>query len=270
MTVEQWRAPLDEAALRDRVLGAGGFWRRLDVVAETGSTNADLLARAERGEDIDGAVLIAEHQTAGRGRQGRTWSDVPGAVITMSVGVDAASVPTAGWGWVPLATGVAIVDAVTPLGVTAGLKWPNDVLAGDGKLAGILVEVAPTQQSLVIGIGLNVSLRPDEIGVPDATSLVALGVADPDRAAVIERLLSALGRRLAAWRAAGGADAALVADYRARSRTLGMKVRALLPGGRELVGVARDIDGEGRLLVETTETVTVSAGDVVHVHPAGN
>src|SRR6185437_10591866 len=133
--------PLDDQTLRAGVLGAG--WRQLDVVEQTGSTNADLLARAASGADIDGAVLIAEHQTAGRGRQGRGWSAAPRAQISMSVGVPVVDVPVASWGWLTLATGVAVVDAVARVtGVQAGLKWPNDVLAGGGKLAGILAEVA--------------------------------------------------------------------------------------------------------------------------------
>jgi BirA family biotin operon repressor/biotin-[acetyl-CoA-carboxylase] ligase len=81
-------------------------------------------------------VLIAEHQTAGRGRLGRTWTAVPRTQITMSVAVGASDVPVAGWGWLPLATGVAVVDAVSAVaGVDVGVKWPNDVLAGEGKLA---------------------------------------------------------------------------------------------------------------------------------------
>ena len=90
-------------------------------------------------------MLIAEHQTAGRGRHGRAWSAAPRAQITMSVGVSVVDVPTDGWGWLSLATGVAVVDAVSPLidgTATAGLKWPNDVLVDGGKLAGILAEVA--------------------------------------------------------------------------------------------------------------------------------
>jgi BirA family biotin operon repressor/biotin-[acetyl-CoA-carboxylase] ligase len=262
------RVPLDEAALRAGVLD-GPAWQVLDVVDETGSTNSDLIARADRGEPVDGAVLIAEHQTAGRGRQGRSWSAARYAQITMSVGVDAASVPSQAWGWLPLATGVAIVDAVSDLGVTAGLKWPNDVLAGGGKLAGILAEVAPARQAVVIGIGLNVSLRADEVGVPGVTSLVALGVSAPDRQQIVIRLLRELGRRIEAWRRADGADPVLLADYRARSLTLGMPVRAELPGDRAIVGVARDVDEQGRLVIETAgETVTVSAGDIVHLRPA--
>ena len=109
-----------------------GPWR-IDIVAETGSTNADLLARAAAGEDIDGAVLIAESQTAGRGRHGRSWSTPPGSQIALSAGVGVGAVPSEAWGWLPLLTGVAVVDAVAEVtGVTAGLKWPNDVLVGTG------------------------------------------------------------------------------------------------------------------------------------------
>src|SRR3712207_2273480 len=90
--------PLDVVSLRQALTGHGLPWRRLDVVERTGSTNADLLARAGDGEDIAGAVLIAEHQTAGRGRNGRVWAS-PGAQLTMSVGVDGGDVPPDAWGW---------------------------------------------------------------------------------------------------------------------------------------------------------------------------
>jgi BirA family transcriptional regulator, biotin operon repressor / biotin---[acetyl-CoA-carboxylase] ligase len=268
MTAE--RAPLDEATLRAGILGLGApVWQSVEVVAETGSTNSDLIARANGGASIAGAVLIAEHQTAGRGRQGRSWSAARYAQITMSVAIDADGVPTDTWGWLPLATGVAIVDTVTALGVDAGLKWPNDVLAGDGKLAGILAEVAAEQRAVVIGIGLNVSLSGDEVGVAGVTSLVGLGVTAPDRERIIVGLLGELGRRIAAWRGAGGADPELIADYRARSLTLGMPVRAILPGDREIVGVARDVDNQGRLCIDSDgRTTTVAAGDIVHLRPA--
>ncbi|ORB69758.1 biotin--[acetyl-CoA-carboxylase] ligase [Mycobacterium scrofulaceum] len=261
-------APLDQAALRAELIGTGLGWRRLDVVEETGSTNADLLAQAASGADLAGAVLIAEHQTAGRGRQGRGWSATPRTQITMSVGVSVVDVPTAGWGWLPLATGVAVVDTVAPLldGVEVGLKWPNDVLAGlpgsPGKLAGILAEVA--RPVVVIGLGLNVFEAPD--GIEGATSLADLGLASPDRTRVVSALLTELGRRIVAWRAARGADWALAADYRARSLTLGNRVRAHLPGGREVVGLATAVDDQGRLCIDTgAQTVVVSAGDVVHL-----
>ena len=268
MDRDQFRTPLDATALRAELIGTGLGWRQLDVVEETGSTNADLLARAASGTDVAGAVLIAEHQTAGRGRHGRGWSDSPRAQITMSVGVSVVDVPVAGWGWLPLATGVAVVDTVAPLlevaGVQAGLKWPNDVLAGGGKLAGILAEVA--RAVVVIGLGLNVTQTPEEVDGPGATSLLDLGVPAPDRDQLLRALLKELGRRIVAWRAARGADWQLAADYSARSLTIGSRVRAQLPGGREIVGTASGIDDQGRLCLETQgETVVVSAGDVVHL-----
>jgi BirA family transcriptional regulator, biotin operon repressor / biotin---[acetyl-CoA-carboxylase] ligase len=255
-------SPLNARALRAEVIGAG--WRQLDVVEQTGSTNADLLARAASGADIDGAVLIAEHQTAGRGRQGRGWSAAPRTQITVSVGVSVVDVPVAAWGWLTLATGVAVVDAVAPLieGPRAGLKWPNDVLVDGGKLAGILAEVA--RPYVVIGLGLNVTQAPD--GVEGATSLRDLGVAALDRGRLVVALLRELAVRIAGWRAAHGTDPRLAADYRARSLTLGTRVRAELPGGGQVVGTARDIDEQGRLRIQTdADTVMVSAGDVIHL-----
>lgn len=282
MNPDLLRAPLDAAALRSELLGTGLGWRQLDVVEQTGSTNADLAARAAEGLDIDGSVLLAEHQTTGRGRHGREWSATPRTQIIMSVGVRVADIPPAMWGWLPLATGVAVVDTVAPLlaasGSKAGLKWPNDVLAGVnpagggalGKLAGILVEVA--RPAVVIGLGLNVTKVPGQ--VDGATSLLDLGVAAPDRDQLVSSLLRELARRIIAWRAARGADWQLAADYREHSLTIGSRVRAHLPGGKELVGIASGIDDQGRLCLETGRetgretagiTEVVSAGDVVHL-----
>lgn len=273
MDRDSLRPPLDPAALRSELVGTGLGWRQLDVVAQTGSTNADLLERAASGTDIDGAVLIAEHQTAGRGRHGRGWSASPRAQITMSVGVKVADLPTTAWGWLSLATGVAVIDAVSPVleaaGAEAGLKWPNDVLAGPpgskGKLAGILAEVA--RPFVVIGLGLNVTQSPQEVDEPGATSLVDLGVLAPDRDRLLRALLRELGRRIVGWRAARGADWQLAADYRARSLTVGSRVRAHLPGDKQLVGIAAGIDDQGRLCLELEDggTAVVSAGDVVHL-----
>jgi BirA family biotin operon repressor/biotin-[acetyl-CoA-carboxylase] ligase len=261
------RVPFVAESLR---LGLVPPWRHLEVVDETGSTNADLIARAAAGENIGGVVLIAEHQTAGRGRSGRSWSNVPRAQVTMSVGIDVNDVPSETWGWLPLAAGVAVVDAVADVtGVRAGLKWPNDVLAGgNGKLAGILAEVAAPAPVIVIGIGLNVSLLADELPDPVATSLVLLGVQDPDRNELVGALLRELDRRIGSWRAAVGSDPALSADYAARSLTIGSRVRALLPGGNEIVGDARSVDDQGRLCIATGDgIVAVSAGDIVHLRP---
>ena len=257
--MDDLRRPLDTARLRS-VLGPR--WRQLEVVEKTGSTNGDSIARAAAGERIDGIVLIAEHQTAGRGRSGRSWSAAPRAQLTLSVGVGAADVPTAAWGWLPLVAGLAVVDAVkATAGVQAALKWPNDVLAGNGKLAGILTEVAG--HAVVVGIGLNVTLRADDVSEPQVSSLVDLGVAEPNRTDLAAELLRQLGEWVSRWRAG---DQRLMDEYRTRCTTIGSPVRAVLPGGRELVGTALSVDDQGRLRIDTqSEVVAVSAGDVVHL-----
>jgi BirA family biotin operon repressor/biotin-[acetyl-CoA-carboxylase] ligase len=270
MDLDSLRAPLDVAALRARLVGPGLPWRQLDVVAETGSTNADLIARAEGGTDIDGSVLLAEHQIAGRGRHGRQWSAPPRAQVALSVGVGGSSVPRSGWGWLPLATGVAVADALSAIsGVEIGLKWPNDVLVDGGKLAGILAEVAPSASAIVLGLGLNVTLTTDEAPDPIATSLLLQGSSATDRNTLARRILRELALRIDAWRTAGGADPALLADYQRYSVTLGSRVRASMPGDREVVGTARAVDETGRLCIDTGgETVAISAGDITHLRPS--
>src|SRR5579875_3211553 len=161
------REALDASALRRAVLRPGGLWRAVEVTAVTGSTNADLLARAAAGAP-EGVVLAAEEQTAGRGRRGRAWVSPPRAALTFSLLVRPAAVPPARRGWLPLLAGVAAAEAVrTAAGAEAWLKWPNDLLAAAaggaprGKLGGILAEAVGG--AVVIGIGINVSAEPGEL-----------------------------------------------------------------------------------------------------------
>lgn len=269
MDRERLRHRLNAGSLREELAGPGRPWRYLEVADETGSTNSDLLARAAAGEDIGGVVLIAEHQTAGRGRMGRTWSDKAQAQIALSVGVRPGHVPIEHWSWLPLAAGVAVVDAVAAeTGVRAGLKWPNDVMFADRKLAGILAEVANPNTFVVIGVGLNVTLSAEEAGDPAATSLLDIGVVAPDRDRLLRQLLFELGNRIDRWRAARGLDETLIGDYRASSVTVGSQVRAVLPGKRTLAGTARAIDDDGRLVVDVCgESIALSAGEIIHLRP---
>ena len=264
------RAPLNVASLREQLVGPDLPLRRLDVVETTGSTNADLLARHASGEDIGGAVLLAEHQSAGRGRNGRSWSAAPRSQIAVSIGVSAAGVPPSAWGWLPLLTGVALVEAIRDTtGIEAGVKWPNDVLVGTGKLAGILAEVAAPDPVIVVGLGLNVTLTSAEAPDPRATSLQMLGAEMLDRDRLVVAVLGRLTTRIRHWQHAHGPDPTLVADYREHSLTVGSRVRAVLPGDRETIGTATQVDHLGRLLIDTdTEIVTVSAGDITHLRPA--
>jgi BirA family transcriptional regulator, biotin operon repressor / biotin---[acetyl-CoA-carboxylase] ligase len=267
---------LDVERLRARLIGPDSRWRALDLVEETGSTNADLAAAARSGSAPAWSVLLAEHQVAGRGRLGRGWQAPPGRALTFSVLVDP-GVPAARWGWLPLLTGVALVDAVgAAAGVPARLKWPNDLLAADGrKLAGVLAERVDTASGpwAVVGIGLNVSQLQEELPGPTATSLEVVRRGDVDREEVLVALLLGLDERLSAWRGAAGdpdagGPASLRSAYRARSATIEQAVRVLLPGDQVLQGTAVDVDPEGRLVVRTETAggdVVVAAGDVVHV-----
>ena len=274
MTETPHRPALDIDGLRRDLVGPGRVLNRLDVVETTGSTNADLLARHGAGEDIDGAVLIAEHQSAGRGRQGRNWATPPRSQIALSVGVGAGGLAPTLWGWLPLLTGVAVADAVrATTGIEPGLKWPNDILVGERKLGGILAEVASPDPVIVVGLGVNVTLTADEAPDARATSLLMLGSSMLDRTALLGSILAELTARIDRWRCAGGPDPQLISDYRRRSVTLGARVRAILPGGREIIGTASDLDDLGQLHIEQegdtgTQTVAVSAGDVTHLRAA--
>lgn len=265
------RPALDIDGIRHDLVGPDRALRRLEVVDTTGSTNADLLARHGAGEDVDGLVLIAEHQSAGRGRQGRSWSTPARSQIAFSLGVGAGGVEPAAWGWLPLLTGVAVVDAVhATTGLRPGLKWPNDIQVGEGKLGGILAEMAGPV--IVVGVGLNVTLTAPEIeeAAPDAhaTSLLMLGSTMLDRSALLGAVLAELSQRIDRWKIRPG-DSALAQDYRQRSLTLGTRVRAIMPGDREVVGVATGIGELGQLLIDTgSQTVAVSAGDITHLRTA--
>jgi BirA family biotin operon repressor/biotin-[acetyl-CoA-carboxylase] ligase len=261
------RAPLSAAALSHALVRPAGFWQDIAVTPLTGSTNADLLAQAAAGAP-EGSVLVAEAQTAGRGRLGRTWLSPPGAGLMFSVLLRPGEVSPARRGWVPLLTGVAIASAVRDAtGLDARLKWPNDVLVGDRKLAGILAE--QSADAIVVGAGINVSASRDELPVGSATSL-ALEGALAGRPRLLGAILGEIERLYLAWAGGpspGDPDACGLRDeYRRYSATLGRQVRVEFPGGDAAGGTAADIDAGGRLVVHTPDgPLAVSAGDVVHL-----
>ncbi|WP_433227685.1 biotin--[acetyl-CoA-carboxylase] ligase [Actinomadura formosensis] len=275
------RPPLHEGALRRALVRDGGLWREIRVVDETGSTNADLAVRAREGAP-EGTVLVTEVQTAGRGRLGRTWTAPPRSGLMFSMLLRPA-VPVPVLGWASLLTGVAVATAIRRMTawsqqgerflgarddvtVDARLKWPNDVLVGDRKLAGILAE--KVDGGLVIGVGLNVGLREDELPVPTATSLAIEGAPLSDRAPLLRAILREFATWYREWTALEGDPerSGLRTAYRDLCATLGREVRVELPGGERLTGTARDVDGTGRLVVAAAGGErAVSAGDVVHV-----
>jgi BirA family transcriptional regulator, biotin operon repressor / biotin---[acetyl-CoA-carboxylase] ligase len=273
--------------LRERVLRASGLWSDVEVVAETGSTNEDLIAAARDGA-AEGRVLVAERQTKGRGRLGRSWQSEPGAALTFSVLLRPTHVPPPARGWLPLLAGVAVTAGIrAQTGLDVSLKWPNDVLAGPpepaprgfrgsapepapgaAKLAGILAE--QTGDAIVVGTGLNVAASPDDLPNAIATSLAELGAPGVDREELLAAILGEFEhwyRRWACGDSPGDAIASgLRAEYLRNCATIGRPVRVELPGGATISGQARDIDGAGRLLVAAGDAVErVSAGDVIHV-----
>ncbi|QBI52444.1 biotin--[acetyl-CoA-carboxylase] ligase [Streptomonospora litoralis] len=272
------RPPLRSEELADALIRPGGLWRSVDVLAEVGSTNSELLDRARRGEP-GGAVLAADHQTAGRGRLARGFATPARAALTASVLVRPETPPTR-LGWLPLLMGVCAVRALRRCAdVAAVLKWPNDVLVAgsEHKLAGILSEAAfPAPGAsgggtgVVIGIGLNVSQRRDELPVETATSLALCG-AGTDRAELAVALLEEFADAYTAWAAAGGdaGRSGLAGEYGSSCGTLGRRVRVHLPGGGELLGEAAGIDDAGRLTVRDAAGAETahSAGDIVHLRP---
>jgi BirA family biotin operon repressor/biotin-[acetyl-CoA-carboxylase] ligase len=259
------RPALDAPSLRDALIGDGAIWRSIEVVPEVGSTNAALSAAAAD-DAPEGAVLVAEHQVAGRGRLDRVWTSPPRAGLTVSF-LLRPDVPAARRGWLPLLTGVALAEAVAEVaGVRASLKWPNDLLAADGrKLAGILAESSGT--AVVVGVGLNVSTTTAEL--PDTgTSLALVQGTAVDRGAVLVSFLQAVERRYRRWTEVLGdpVSSGLARDYLGWSSTVGSVVAVSLPDGSTLEGTAQAVDWDGRLVVATpTGTVELASGDVRHV-----
>lgn len=257
--------PLLETRLR------GSRWARPEVHGTIGSTNAEAMT-----DPVPGRVVVADHQSAGRGRMTRTWSAPPGSALAVSAVLPLPADPRR-WGWVPLLVGLAAHRALGATGARVGLKWPNDVLARPsddrpwGKLAGILCATTTHADAPVVvaGVGTNVDLTADELPVPTATSLRLAGGGSPDRAELAAALLTELAVAERAW-TAGGAELIAAQDaYRAACVTLGSAVRVERDAG-DVVGDAVDIDGEGRIVVDTGgRRHALAVGDVVHVRPQG-
>lgn len=237
------------------------------------STNRWLLDEA-RGGAPAGLVAVADHQDAGRGRRGRAWEDEPGAALLVSVLVRPDLRPDRVH-LVAMAAGVAIAEAVeATCGVVASLKWPNDLVVDDRKLAGLLAEVdvarAGEPPVVVVGIGCNVSQTSFPAALAATATSCALEAARSARPPVVTRddLLDAFLDRL---RDRLGALADVPGAYRDRLGTLGRSVRVDL-GESILEGTATDVDDDGRLVVEPVgggPTVTVAVGDVVHLRHHG-
>lgn len=275
------RRPLDAGFLRELLVAPTGPLARLEIVERSESTNTELAAAVAADPDAwpAPALLVAEHQVAGRGRAGRVWETPARAALTCSLLVRP-QLPREAMSWLPLLAGLASVTALrSTLGVQAAAKWPNDVLVEDAgphvegwgsarKVAGILTELLP-DGGAIIGIGVNVSQTAEELPVESATSLALAGAATTDRVVILTALGEAYTSVLARWTAAGGdvASAGLDEEVAAVSTTVGSQVRVSLLDGSTVVGEAVGHASDGGLLVRDAggRTQTVHSGDVHHL-----
>lgn len=237
---------------------------RLLVLPECGSTNAELRARAADAEAWPHlSVLLTDTQTAGRGRLDRTWTAPAGTALAVSVLLRDLPADPEAWGWIPLAAGAAMTDAVAAQlpGREIGLKWPNDVLVDGKKICGILAEVS--SGAVVVGTGINTAMSAQQLPVPTATSFAAQGI-DVDADRLLADYLTGLQHGI---RSLGSAR--LHAEVTERCLTLGQTVDVSLPDGTTLTGTAVRIADDGRLVVDDGQSAhEVAAGDVVHVRRA--
>ncbi len=283
------RPPLEPQRLQARLVAPAGPLSRLDVVSETGSTNADLAdaARLVPSQYPDLSVLTAELQTAGRGRLGRTWeapvrSSLFVSVLLRPVNPSGRPLPTQSYGWLSLLSALSLTESIAArTGVEPKLKWPNDVMVDGRKLAGILAQVVPETSgnppAVVVGTGLNVSLTDEDQPVSTATSLLMEYASTTDRNVLLEDYLLRFTADYRGFCAVDGNAEASQADGRtlkesisSRMVTLGQEVRAFLPDGSDLVGRAVGLDPHGGLLILDGEGVrhAVTAADVVHLRAA--
>lgn len=225
------------------------YWPNVRWVESTGSTNADLLK-----EGAPGTVLIADEQTAGKGRLGRQWVSPKGSQLAMSMVVEVGATPPP-FGLLSIAPGVAVTDVVPQ----AQLKWPNDVQIGGKKIAGILS--ALDMPRVVVGIGINVAMRREELPVETATALNLEGI-EVDFDDFTADILLAMGKRLTQWREG---DPQLLEDYRAVCATIGQQVRLEMREGEETVrGMVTGVNDQGEVLIDGA---AYSVGDVHHLRP---
>ncbi len=284
MTSRPDRLPLRESLLQDLLAVPGGPIARLEVLAKVGSTNTEL-ARLVAQSPADWpapALLIADHQEEGRGRLDRAWQTPEHTALTCSLLLRPPA-PRAAWSWLPLLTGLATVRAVRAMtGVAAGLKWPNDLLAPAGdddmlgwgkyrKFGGILTEVLP-DGGVIVGLGVNVSQEAHELPVASATSLWLAGGALGERELLLTALQESLSSVFAQWYECDGdaERAGLRAEVEDALITRGHEIRAYVPGGREVRGLARGLTADGGLVVQATDgrDEVVLSGDVHHVRLA--
>ena len=244
------RAFLDEEAISTHLVS--NYWR-VRVLPEVTSTQEILKTELVS----NGDCVVAEFQSAGRGRLDRKFESAPHVALLFSFYIEPKREEA--WGWIPLIAGTAVARTLNAQSQTRNFqtKWPNDVLAASGKVSGVLCE--RYKDGIIVGIGVNVSTQVDELPVESASSIFIESGIELDRNQLLAALLSEFQELFERWDR--GED--LTASYRALSQTIGLEVRVIAPDSSERSGVAIGVDSEGRLKLESGELISV--GDVVHL-----
>ncbi len=228
------------------------------MVEVTGSTQDDLFQLASSDSAIPKTILASEYQTSGRGRLDRTFTAAPMSALTFSIYIEP-KVERDEWSFLTLLAGLSVHEALASLDpqVSVGVKWPNDLLIGEKKFAGMIAQA--TKKGVVLGIGINVAMTAEELPVENATSLTLEGFANLDRNEILAAIINHFEINVEMWEH----DKSFLAEYRSASATIGKEVEVTLPGGELVRSKAVDISNAGALLLENGCEVTV--GDVVHL-----
>jgi len=237
---------LDQTSINEAL--KGGYWS-VHAVEQIDSTQSALKSSSPK----HGDVIIAEYQSAGRGRLDRSFEAHPRTALLFSAYIEPHRHRDE-WGFIPLLVGLSVAEV---LGIEFYTKWPNDILSDGGKVGGILCEVHG--DGIVIGIGLNVSMTEEELPVPTASSILLTVGSAPDRNALLPAILKEIAFNIAEWES--GED--LTDDYLDSSATMGKRVSVQLPDGRKIEGVAAGISNNGELLLDSGEVISV--GDIIHL-----
>ena len=244
---------------------AAGF----SYLEQTGSTNKDLLAKAAGLPEF--YVLATDFQSAGKGRMDRSWDASPGSSVMASILLRPRFIQSSGIGWLSLLTALAISRAISDLGPAPKIKWPNDVLIAEKKVSGILAEASTDLSCVVIGFGINVNQSRQDLPVDTATSLFLENAGSVDRDQLLAAVIENIKQLYVDLSTASGdaQESGLRKAILEMSATVGSEVSVEFPDGKKAFGFAKDIDETGRLVVVTqNETLSVSAGDVLHLRKA--
>ena len=243
--------PLDSSIINAAVTQ---YWR-VSVVVLTASTQSDLVACVRAGDARAGDVIAAEFQSGGRGRLTRTFDAPKSSALLFSIYIEPQR-NRDDWGWIPLIAGVSVAQILSQF--NAQVKWPNDILIDNKKVAGLITEVIGN--GVVIGIGINVAMEPAELPVPTATSLFIEGAQSLTRNQLLPDLLKIFETNFMNWDS--GRDE-IKATYSQMSATVGRKVRVEYPNGQIESAIAVSISDQGELVLDTG--AHVQAADIVHL-----